>query len=314
MIEVKNLTKNFGNVVAVNGISFTVNKGEVVGLLGPNGAGKTTTMRILACYLPSTSGTASVAGFDIFNDSLEVRKRTGYLPENAPLYLDMSTLDFLNFIATIRGISKREIKNRIKKMVEMCGLGSVINRDIGELSKGFRQRVGLAQTLIHDPEILIVDEPTAGLDPTQIIEMRELIREIGKEKTVVLSSHILPEVSATCNRIIIIHKGEIVGSGTPDEMARSSKRSETIYITIKGPLEEIQNQLKETPEIKEFRLIAKEDGINSFEIKSDLGMDISERLFFLVVNNQWILTELRKETVNLEDVFLMLTTKENSSL
>jgi ABC-2 type transport system ATP-binding protein len=311
MIEVKNLTKNFGSVVAVNGISFTVNKGEVVGLLGPNGAGKTTTMRIITCYLPSTSGTALVAGFDIFNDSLEVRKKVGYLPENAPLYLDMSVLDFLYFIGVIRGISQAEIKNRIKKMVEICGLESVINRDIGELSKGFRQRVGLAQSLIHDPEILILDEPTAGLDPTQIIEIRELIKEIGKEKTVILSSHILPEVSATCNRIIIIHKGDIVGSGTPDEMARSSKKRETIYITIKGPLEDIQKQLNEIPEITEFRLINQEDEINSFEIRSELGMDLSEKLFFMVVNNRWVLTELRKETMNLEDVFLMLTTQEN---
>ena len=314
MIEVKNLSKKFGNIVAVNGVSFTVNKGEVVGLLGPNGAGKTTTMRIVTCYLPATSGTALVAGFDVFENSLEVRKRVGYLPENAPLYLDMPVLDFLQFISAIRGIPKQETKSRIRKMVEVCGLESVINRDIGELSKGFRQRVGLAQSLIHDPEILILDEPTVGLDPTQIIEIRELIKEIGKEKTVILSSHILPEVSATCNRIIIIHKGEIVGSGTPDEMARSSKKSEIIHITIKGLLEDIQRQLNEIPEVKEFKVVNRDDGVNSFEIKSELGVDLSERLFFMVVNNRWILTELKKETVNLEEIFLKLTTEENSPL
>lgn len=314
MIEVKNLSKKFGNIVAVNGVSFTVNKGEVVGLLGPNGAGKTTTMRIVTCYLPATSGTALVAGFDVFENSLEVRKRVGYLPENAPLYLDMPVLDFLQFISAIRGIPKQETKSRIRKMVEVCGLESVINRDIGELSKGFRQRVGLAQSLIHDPEILILDEPTVGLDPTQIIEIRELIKEIGKEKTVILSSHILPEVSATCNRIIIIHKGEIVGSGTPDEMAQSSKKSEIIHITIKGPLEDIQRQLNGIPEVKEFKAVNSDDGVNSFEIKSELGVDLSEKLFFMVVNNRWILTELKKETVNLEEIFLKLTTEENSPL
>jgi ABC-2 type transport system ATP-binding protein len=314
MIEVRNLTKKFGTIVAVNGISFTVNRGEVVGLLGPNGAGKTTTMRIITCYLPATSGTALVAGFDIFRDSLEVRKRVGYLPENAPLYLEMSVLDFLHFIAAIREIDQGEIRNRIRKMVEICGLESVINRDIGELSKGFRQRVGLAQSLIHDPEILILDEPTAGLDPTQIIEIRELIKEIGKEKTVILSSHILPEVSATCNRIIIIHKGEIVGSGTPDEMARTSKKSEIIYITIRGPVEDIQQQLQAIPEIKGFKVANQGDGLNTFEIKSELGIDLSEKLFFMVVNNRWVLTELKKEIVNLEDIFLKLTTEESSSL
>jgi ABC-2 type transport system ATP-binding protein len=314
MIEVKNLSKKFGNIVAVNGVSFTVNKGEVVGLLGPNAAGKTTTMRIVTCYLPATSGTALVAGFDVFENSLEVRKRVGYLPENAPLYLDMPVLDFLQFISAIRGIPKQETKSRIRKMVEVCGLESVINRDIGELSKGFRQRVGLAQSLIHDPETLILDEPTVGLDPTQIIEIRELIKEIGKEKTVILSSHILPEVSATCNRIIIIHKGEIVGSGTPDEMAQSSKKSEIIHITIKGPLEDIQRQLNGIPEVKEFKAVNSDDGVNSFEIKSELGVDLSEKLFFMVVNNRWILTELKKETVNLEEIFLKLTTEENSPL
>ena len=310
MIEVRNLSKKFGNIVAVNGVSFTVNKGEVVGLLGPNGAGKTTTMRIVTCYLPATSGTALVGGFDVFENSLEVRKRVGYLPENAPLYLDMPVLDFLQFISAIRGIPKQETKSRIRKMVEVCGLESAINRDIGELSKGFRQRVGLAQSLIHDPEILILDEPTVGLDPTQIIEIRELIKEIGKEKTVILSSHILPEVSATCNRIIIIHKGEIVGSGTPDEMARSSKKSEIIHITIKGPLEAIQRQLNGIPEVKEFKVASSDDGVNSFEIKSELGVDLSERLFFMVVNNRWVLTELKKEIVNLEEIFLKLTTEE----
>jgi len=311
MISASHLSKSFGSTLAVNDVSFEVTRGEVLGFLGPNGAGKTTTMRILTCYHPADSGTATIAGFDVFENPLEVRKLIGYLPENNPLYMDMGMVDYLEFIAKVRNIIPSKRKEKIKHVIELCGLREELGKDIGELSKGFRQRVGLAQVLIHDPDILILDEPTIGLDPTQIIEIRELIKRIGKEKTIILSSHILPEVSATCDRIIIIHQGEIVGSGTPEEMASKAKGGEIIYITIRGPLQEVQAKLEAMKRVKEFKKIGeKEDGLTQFEIKSDIGIDLSEELFFLVSQNGWSLTELRKETANLENIFLQLTTKE----
>jgi len=311
MISASHLSKSFGSTLAVNDVSFEVTRGEVLGFLGPNGAGKTTTMRILTCYHPADSGTATIAGFDVFENPLEVRKLIGYLPENNPLYMDMGMVDYLEFIAKVRNIISSKRKEKIKHVIELCGLREELGKDIGELSKGFRQRVGLAQVLIHDPDILILDEPTIGLDPTQIIEIRELIKRIGKEKTIILSSHILPEVSATCDRIIIIHQGEIVGSGTPEEMASKAKEGEIIYITIRGPLREVQAKLHAMEKIKEFKKIGeKEDGLTQFEIKSEIGVDLSEELFFLVSQNGWSLTELRKETANLENIFLQLTTKE----
>ncbi|KPJ58062.1 MAG: ABC transporter [Deltaproteobacteria bacterium DG_8] len=311
MISASHLSKSFGSTLAVNDVSFEVTRGEVLGFLGPNGAGKTTTMRILTCYHPADSGTATIAGFDVLENPLEVRKLIGYLPENNPLYMDMGIVDYLEFIAKVRNILPSKRKEKIKHVIELCGLREELGKDIGELSKGFRQRVGLAQALIHDPDILILDEPTIGLDPTQIIEIRELIKRIGKEKTIIFCSHILPEVSATCDRIIIIHQGEIVGSGTPEEMASKGKGGETIYITIRGPLQEVQAKLQTMEKVKEFKKIGeKEDGLTQFEIKSDIGIDLSEELFFLVAQNGWSLTELRKETANLENIFLQLTTKE----
>ncbi len=309
MITASHLSKNFGPTVALKDVSFEVKKSEVLGFLGPNGAGKTTTMRILACYHPADSGTATIAGFDVFENPLEARKLIGYLPENNPLYMDMGIVDYLEFIAKVRAIPPSKRKEQIRRVIELCGLRNALGKDIGELSKGFRQRVGLAQALIHDPDILILDEPTIGLDPTQIIEIRELVRNIGKEKTIILSSHILPEVSATCDRIIIINQGEIVGSGTPEEMASQSQGGEIIYITIRGPLQDIQSKLDAMEKIKEFRKTGeKEDGLNQFEIKSAVGVDLSEELFFLVAQNGWSLTELHKETANLENIFLQLTT------
>ncbi len=308
MIEVNNLVKRFDATLAVNGISFEVKKGEVVGFLGPNGAGKTTTLRILTCYLPADAGSATIAGYNVFEDSIEVRKRVGYLPENAPLYLDMGVVDYLKFIARIRHVPKKNIIGRIKEMVDICGLGTEINKNISELSKGFRQRVGLAQTLIHDPDILILDEPTVGLDPNQIVEIRELIKDIGKEKTVILSSHILPEVSATCDRIIIINKGKIVGSGSPEEMASQARGEEIIYITVRGPLPEILEKFKTLSEIKDFEKISEDNGANRFQITCASGVDLSEDLFCLAKDNGWILRELKKEAASLEDIFYKLTT------
>ena len=224
MIEVINLTKRYGPTVAVDNVSFDAKAGEVLGFLGPNGAGKTTTMRILTGYLSADEGTAKVAGYDVFEESIEVRKRIGYLPESAPLYTDMGVIDYLKFIAQIRDIPKSQRSQRIKDVVDTCGLEKMIQKDVGELSKGYRQRLGLAQSLIHDPPILVLDEPTSGLDPSQIIEIRNLIREIGKEKMIIFSTHILPEASATCSRILIINDGQIVANGTPDELAGRGAR------------------------------------------------------------------------------------------
>jgi ABC-2 type transport system ATP-binding protein len=311
MITASNLSKYFGSTRALNDISFEVKKGEVLGFLGPNGAGKTTTMRVLTCYHPADTGTATIAGFDVFENPLEVKKLIGYLPENNPLYMDMGIVDYLEFIAHIRAIPSSKKRKQIKHVIELCGLRGELQKDIGELSKGFRQRVGLAQALLHDPAILIMDEPTIGLDPTQIIEIRELIKKIGKEKTIILSSHILPEVSATCDRIIIINRGEIVGSGTPEEMALSAKAGEITYITIRGPLQEVQEKLNTLEKIQEIIYLAgKESELNQFEIKSAVGIDVREELFFLVAQNGWSLTELYQKTANLEDIFLQLTMNE----
>ncbi|RLA93571.1 MAG: ABC transporter [Deltaproteobacteria bacterium] len=312
MIEAKNLTKRYGETVAVDSVSFTISKGEIVGLLGPNGAGKTTTMRILTCYLPPDSGEAKIAGKDIFEQSLEVRRLIGYLPENNPLYTDMGVVDYLRFIAQIRHLPRRKINSKIREIIEVCGLEPVINKSIGELSKGFCQRVGLAQAMIHDPDILILDEPTVGLDPNQIIEIRELIKRLGEEKTVILSSHILPEVAATCKRIIIMNNGRIVGSGTPEEMSTRAKGGGVINIVIRGPVEEIKEKLNSMEKVKDFKVKGSEgDGRTRFEVISNGETEVSEDLFRMVVDNGWTLSELHQESLSLEDVFQQLTLKES---
>jgi ABC-2 type transport system ATP-binding protein len=311
MIKVKNILKRFGTTIAVDNISFEVDKGEILGFLGPNAAGKTTTMRILTCFFPPNEGTATLSGYDIFENSIEVRRIVGYLPENAPLYLDMNVVDYLSFIAKIRGFKGEEIKKRVRKMVEVTSLEKVLSKDIGELSKGFRQRVGLAVAMIHDPEILILDEPTSGLDPTQIIEIRELIKEIGREKTIILSTHILPEVEATCSRVLIIDEGKIVASGTPEQLAKKAKGGENIYIGVKGPREEIKEKILNLNRVKDVEDLSIEGEFNNYLVKCEPGIDMAEELFLLVRDNNWSLNRLQKEEVNLEDIFLQLTTKEN---
>ncbi len=307
MIEVKNLTKRYGPTVAVDNVSFSAKSGEVLGFLGPNGAGKTTTMRVLTCYLSADEGNATVDGYDVFDQSVEVRKRIGYLPESAPLYTDMGVIDYLKFIAQVRDIPKSQRQQRTKEVIDICGLESVIHKDVGELSKGFRQRLGLAQSLIHDPPILIMDEPTSGLDPNQIIEIRNLIKEIGKEKMIIFSTHILPEVSATCSRILIINNGKIVANGTPESLADRAKGGEVVDITIRGPAEEIEPKLQELNFVNEFNRVNTVDGLFSYRIASEKGKNAAEELFQFVVQNGWSLTELRQESVSLEDVFRELT-------
>src|SRR5947209_1015435 len=244
MIEVQDLTKRYGPTVAVSGVSFEAQKGEVLGFLGPNGAGKTTTMRVITGYLPPSSGKVRVAGYDVVEEPLEAKRRTGYLPELPPVYPDMTVVEYLAFVARIKGVPRREIKKRIAETSERVAITDVQARQIGQLSKGYRQRVGLAQALIHNPEVLVLDEPTAGLDPKQIIETRELIKNLAGQHTVVLSTHILPEVSRTCQRVVVINTGKVVAEGSPDELTRRLQGFETIVVTAEGPEKEIKEKLE----------------------------------------------------------------------
>ncbi len=313
MIEVKELTKSYGPTLAVNRVSFDANAGEVVGFIGPNGAGKTTTMRILTCYLTADSGSATVAGYNVLENAIDVRKNVGYLPESAPLYTDMGVVEYLKFMADIRDIPKSQRKDRLKTVVEICGLEGVIQKDIGELSKGYRQRVGLAQSLIHDPPILILDEPTSGLDPSQTIEIRNLIKDIGREKLVLFSTHILPEVAATCDRILIISRGQLVANGTLDDLIGQVRSVNRLYVAIRGTEETITPQLNQLEGITGFTHVGTDNGVVSYEItlQEDDG-DVTELLFQAAVQNGWSLAELRQESIDLEDVFLHFTSGEQS--
>lgn len=310
MIEVKGLTKRFGPTVAVKDVSFQVPGGQVLGFLGPNGAGKTTTMRILTGYIPADEGTALVAGYDIFTQSLEVRKRIGYLPESAPLYLDMDVPDFLSFIARVRKIPSSRIPSATGKIVELCGLKQVMHKKIGELSKGFRQRVGLAQAMIHDPEILVLDEPTSGLDPNQIIEIRELIKELGREKTVILSTHILPEVTATCDRILIIHEGKIVADGTPENLTAQAAGEATLWVTVDDASDHAVTAFTGIKGVKSSISVQATRGERPGKrigLKLNPGADPAADIFRCAVENGWTLTELHTESASLEDIFARLT-------
>ena len=310
MIEVNRLTKRFGATVALNGISFEVSSGEVLGLLGPNGAGKTTAMRVITCYIPADEGGAKVAGFDTAAQSVEVRREIGYLPESAPLYQDMGVVEYLRFVGRVRGLDDPRLKQRVDEMIEVCGLARMAHRTIGTLSKGYRQRVGLGQSLIHDPRVLILDEPTTGLDPNQIVEIRSLIKRIGQEKTIVLSTHILPEVESTCSRVLIINEGVIVASGTPGELANQSAGELHVYVTIKGDAARIEPVLRESGLAGNLRLLAAGPGRARYSIAVQ-GNEPEAALFELAVKNGWILTELRRETASLEQVFTHLTTRES---
>ena len=310
MIQVENLTKDYGTVRAVDRVSFNVRKGEVLGFLGPNGAGKSTTMKILTCFLAPTGGTARVAGLDVFDQSLEVRKRIGYLPEDTPLYRDMTVKEYLEFIADVRGMSRSDREGRIKEIGGRCGLGDHAGKLISELSKGYRQRVGLAQAMIHDPDILVLDEPTSGLDPNQIVEIRELIKEVGREKTVILSTHILPEVQATCSRMIIISKGKVVADGTPDELrARERGGRYRVVVAANGATSDaIRSKLAGITGVSHCQTVTGEDGAHSFAVDGATSEDLRRSLFRAAVDNRWTLLELVRESASLEDVFRSLTT------
>jgi ABC-2 type transport system ATP-binding protein len=290
-----------------------VAKGEVLGFLGPNGAGKTTTMRVLTCYIPPDSGNATVAGYDTATQSIEVRRKIGYLPESAPLYLDMDVTEYLGFVAEVRGLPQGDRSRRIGQMIELCNLGPVRRRPVGELSKGFRQRVGLAQTLIHDPEVLILDEPTTGLDPNQIVQIRELIRHIGREKTIILSTHILQEVEATCSRVQIINEGRIVARGTTAELTRLATGDTRVIVRLKAPPQLVEPSLRALPNITGLRDLGVAAGeVSRFEVIAS-GADggaVEESIFRLAVEKNWVLTELTPESQSLEQVFQKLTQGE----
>ncbi len=314
MIEVRELTKSYGPTLAVDQVSFDANAGEVVGFIGPNGAGKTTTMRILTCYLTADAGNATVAGYDVLEHAIDVRKNVGYLPESAPLYADMGVVEYLKFMAEVRDLPKSQRKERINTVIDICGLEGVIQKDIGELSKGYRQRVGLAQSLIHDPPILILDEPTSGLDPTQTIEIRNLIIEMGKEKLVLFSTHILPEVAATCSRILMINQGEIVANGTLEELIDQVRSEERIHLVIRGPEEDITPELKALDAITGVSQSIMDNGVVTYEITtSQDGYEATSAIFRAAQQNSWDLVELRQETIDLENIFLHYSTGENRS-
>jgi len=313
MIEVANLTKRFGSTVAVNDISFSVRKGEILGFLGPNGAGKTTTMKIITCYIAPDAGRVRVAGHDIETESLAVRSKIGYLPENTPLYGEMGIIEYLEFMGRMRGIPSAHLREAVRRAIELTSLQDEITKNIGQLSRGYRQRVGLAQALLHEPDIMILDEPTSGLDPNQIVEIRELIKRIGREKTVILSTHILPEVTSTCDRAIIIHQGRIVADGTPEELVRKSRRGAAVVAKIRGPEPEVREKLSAFPEVKSVTSSPAGPGdLFRYELAVGEDVDLGEDLFNLVVENGWKLSELRHETASLEDVFAQLTGAESS--
>jgi ABC-2 type transport system ATP-binding protein len=311
VIEVDHLTKRFGSVKAVENVSFEVEKGEILGFLGPNGAGKTTTMRVLTCFLPATEGTARVAGFDVFDNPMAVKRRLGYLPENPPLYGEFTVNAYLDFVAKIKGVDSRERKKRIEEVKDRVSIKEYGNTLIKNLSKGYKQRVGLAQALVHDPQVLILDEPTVGLDPNQIIEVRQLIKGLSGGHTIILSTHILPEVSMTCPRVVIISKGRIAAMDTPENLTRQLQGSERVYLEVKGPETTIKEKIKEIEgvlRVDSNRLDA--DGAYSFAVETQLKKDVRSRIARKVVDSGYDLMELRAMSMSLEEVFLQLTTKE----
>jgi len=312
MIEVAGLTKRYVPTLAVSDVSFDVQKGEVLGFLGPNGAGKTTTMRVITGYLAPSEGKVRVAGYDVVDEPLEAKRRTGYLPETPPVYPDMTVAEYLGFVARIKGVARREVRKRIDEISEKCAVTDVQNRQIGKLSKGYRQRVGLAQALIHNPDVLILDEPTAGLDPKQIIETRELIKGLAGQHTVVLSTHILPEVSKTCQRVLVISQGKIVASGTPDELTHRLQGYETVLVTVEGPAAEIMDKLQRVSGVNLVEPREAADSRVTFEVHAEKGHDVRAELARAVVESQWKLLELKTSGMSLEDIFLKLTTKDLS--
>ena len=310
MIEVQHITKRYGRVTAVDDVSFRVERGEILGFLGPNGAGKTTTMRILTGYMPPTEGKATVAGYDVFTHALEAKSRTGYLPEAPPLYPDMTVREYLDFVAKIKGVPPKDRRSRVVSVMERTRVADMSGRHCSKLSKGYRQRVGLAQALIHNPEVLILDEPTAGLDPKQIIETRELIRSLAGDHTIVLSTHILPEVAQTCQRVVIINRGRVVAVDTPDNLTARLKGAETMFVQVDAEGNDPMPSLQAIPGVTR---VVPSDGrgpAGGYEVESVRGTDVRREIARTVVTRGWGLLELRPMRMSLEEVFLQVTTDE----
>lgn len=306
-IQIENLSKNYGPQRAVDGISFEVKPGEVLGFLGPNGAGKSTTMKMITGYLSIGEGDVRMGGKSVRDFGDELKRHIGYLPENNPLYLDMPVIDYLMFCGALQGMSRSDTQRRLREMIQVCGLNAEKHKKIGELSKGYRQRVGLAQAMIHDPEVLVLDEPTTGLDPNQIVEIRNLIRELGKAKTVVLSTHILPEVEATCDRILIINKGKIVANGSAETLRKQATGQEVIRLRIEDAgVAEILDALRRLPGVDTVDIVDKE--MNRLEVQSRSGTSSKREIFHLCVQKGWVLSELTPLETRLEDIFRNLTT------
>lgn len=306
MIKVVNLTKRYGGVTAIDNLNFEVEKGEIVGFLGPNGAGKSSTMRILSTFMPPTSGSVSIAGYDVFSQSMQAREHLGYMPENVPLYGEMRVGEYLNYRAGLKGLSGRKLRERVGDVTELCSLVDVRNKIIGTLSKGYRQRVGLADALVHDPALLILDEPTIGLDPNQIRQVRELIQNLGKRHTILISSHILPEVEATCTRVLIINKGRIEASDTPQNLLQQLRTSGGVRLEAKTGADNGKEELAKINGIKDVAVESEGDW-EVFLMRVDAGLDVREEVFRLAKDRNWQVRELTHRKATLEDVFVELT-------
>jgi len=313
MIEVQKLTKHYGPVTAIRDVSFSVAPGEIVGFLGPNGAGKTTAMRILACFMPATSGAARVAGYDVFRQSMEVRRRIGYLPENVPLYTDMRVAPYLDFVAEVKGVGRAERRRRVAEVMERCHITEVQGRLIGTLSKGYRQRVGLAQAIVSDPEVLILDEPTIGLDPKQITEIRSLIKSLAGRHTVILSTHILPEVSMVCGGVVIINKGSIVAQGPIDTLVQQFFPTARLEVEIVGPPAAVRHGIRGIPGVVSVEELTVTNGAGRYVVESSRERDVRGEIFQVAAQQQWKLLELRRVGTTLEEVFIRVVAGEQTA-
>jgi len=311
MIELQNVIKRFGTKTAVNDVSFEVRKGEIVGFLGPNGAGKTTTMRIITGFFPPTEGKVKVAGNDVVNEPVKAKEKIGYMPENVPLYKELQVEEYLKFIAEIKGVQKDMVATRVTKAMEESGTANVRKMIIGKLSKGYRQRVGLAQAILNDPEVLILDEPTVGLDPKQIKEIRNLIKNMKGERTIILSTHILPEVNMTCDRVIVINEGQIVAQDRVENLTKTFQKSGRIYVQVEAPKAQFEQEIEKINGVTSITEAEKlESGVYSYNIDTEEGADLRKEIVNRIVKKDWGLLELKKVDLTLEEVFLKLVTKE----